>query len=90
MAISHNRAPRGATAHCFVQKHGVAVGIHTGGIEYTQKYLELGCNFIAMGSDSGHMMKAAVKELAEARVLKKAAESTLLKRCTLSPKGITN
>ncbi len=49
------------------KKHNVAVGIHTGGIEYTQKYLALGCNFVTLGSDSGHMMKNAVKELAAAR-----------------------
>ena len=49
------------------KKHGVAAGIHTGGIEYTQKYLELGFNFITLGSDSGHMTKNAAKELAAAR-----------------------
>jgi 4-hydroxy-2-oxoheptanedioate aldolase len=49
------------------KKHGVAAGIHTGGIEYTQKYLELGFNFVALGSDSGHMTKHAAKELAAAR-----------------------
>ena len=49
------------------KKHSVAVGIHTGGVEYTQKYLELGCNFVTLGSDSGHMMKSAAKELAAAR-----------------------
>jgi 4-hydroxy-2-oxoheptanedioate aldolase len=49
------------------KKHGVAVGIHTGGIEYTQKYLALGCNFVTLGSDSGHMTKNAAKELAAAR-----------------------
>jgi 2-keto-3-deoxy-L-rhamnonate aldolase RhmA len=49
------------------KKHGVAVGIHTGGIEYTQKYLALGCNFVTLGSDAGHMAKNAAKELAAAR-----------------------
>jgi 4-hydroxy-2-oxoheptanedioate aldolase len=49
------------------KKHGVAAGIHTGGIEYTQKYLELGFNFVTLGSDSGHMTKHAAKELAAAR-----------------------
>ena len=49
------------------KKHGVAAGIRTGGIEYTQKYLELGFNFVALGSDSGHMTKHAAKELAAAR-----------------------
>ena len=45
----------------------MAAGIHTGGIKYTQKYLELGFNFVTLGSDSGHMTKNAAKELAEAR-----------------------
>jgi 4-hydroxy-2-oxoheptanedioate aldolase len=47
--------------------HGIAAGIHTGGIEYTQKYLELGFNFVTLGSESGHMTKNAAKELAAAR-----------------------
>ena len=49
------------------KKHGVAAGIHTGSIEYTQKYLELGFNFVTLGSDAGHMTKHAARELAEAR-----------------------
>ena len=59
------------------KKHKVAAGIHTGGIEYTQKYLELGFNFAALGSDSGHMMKNAVKELSLAKGITQAKrEST--------------
>ncbi|NCF33755.1 MAG: 2,4-dihydroxyhept-2-ene-1,7-dioic acid aldolase [Proteobacteria bacterium] len=49
------------------KKHDVAVGIHTGGIEYTQKYWALGCNFVTLGSDAGHIAKNAAKELAAVR-----------------------
>ncbi len=47
--------------------HGIAAGIHTSSLEYTQKYLELGFHFVTLGSESGHMMKNAARELAEAR-----------------------
>ncbi len=49
------------------KKHGLAIGIHTSSLEYAQKYLELGFNFVTLGSESGHMMKNAAKELAAAR-----------------------
>jgi 4-hydroxy-2-oxoheptanedioate aldolase len=47
--------------------HGIAAGIHTSSLEYAQKYLALGFNFVTLGSDSGHMTKNAVKELSAAR-----------------------
>ena len=43
---------------------GVPVGIHTGGLAYTQKYLEMGFNFVTLGSDGGFMMRAAREDLA--------------------------
>ena len=46
---------------------GKAIGIHTSSLEFTQKYLSLGFNFVTLGSESGHMMKNAAKELSEAR-----------------------
>ena len=49
------------------KSHGVAIGIHTSSLEYAQKYLSLGFNFVTLGSDSGHMTKNAAKELAAAR-----------------------
>ena len=56
---------------------GIACGIHTSSLEYTQKYLELGMNYVTLGSESGHMMKNAAKELAEARgTQEKQREST--------------
>ncbi len=47
--------------------HGIAAGIHTSSLEYTQKYLELGFHFVTLGSESGHMMQNAARELAQAR-----------------------
>lgn len=59
------------------KEHGVAAGIHTSSLAYTQKYLELGFNFVTMGSESGHMMAAAAKDLAAARgTAEKPREST--------------
>ena len=59
------------------QKHGVAIGIHTSSLEYTRKYLELGFNFVTLGSDAGHMAKNAASELAAARgTVEKEREST--------------
>ena len=50
-------------AHLDMVKHiqaacrdaGIAIGIHTSSLEYTQKYLELGFNFVTLGSDAGWM-----------------------------------
>lgn len=49
------------------KKHGIAAGIHTSSLAYTQKYLELGFNFVTLGSDAGHMTAHAAAELATAR-----------------------
>lgn len=46
---------------------GIACGIHTSSLEYTQKYLEIGMNFVTLGSDAGHMTKHASTDLAAAR-----------------------
>jgi 2-keto-3-deoxy-L-rhamnonate aldolase RhmA len=45
----------------------VPVGIHTGGLEWTQKRLADGFNFVTLGSDLGFLMKAATQDLAAAR-----------------------
>ncbi len=47
--------------------HKIAAGIHTSSLEYAQKYLALGFNFVTLGSESGHMAKNAARELAAAR-----------------------
>ncbi len=49
------------------KKHGVAAGIHTSSLEYTQKYLALGFHFVTLATDSVHMVKNAARELAAAR-----------------------
>jgi len=49
------------------KRHGVPVGIHTGGLGYTQLRLKAGFNFVTLGSDSGFMMQAVTRDLAEAR-----------------------
>ena len=47
--------------------HGVATGIHTSSVEYTRRYLDLGFNFVALGSDARFMAKAATADLAAIR-----------------------
>ena len=48
-------------------RHGVAVGIQTGSLEYTKRYLELGFNFVTLGTDLGFMVRSAASDLAAAR-----------------------
>ena len=56
---------------------GIGIGIHTSSLAYTQKYLELGFNYVTLGSDAGFMARAAVKDLAAARgVVEEQREST--------------
>jgi 4-hydroxy-2-oxoheptanedioate aldolase len=45
------------------QRHGVAPGIHTNSVEYTQKYLDLGCLMVTLGSDTGFMTAKATADL---------------------------
>ena len=45
------------------KRHGVAPGIHTNSVEYTQKYLELGCQMVTLGSDTGFMTANAAASL---------------------------
>jgi len=59
------------------KKHGVAAGIHTSSLEYTEKYLALGFHFVTLATDSVHMVKNAARELAAAKGAKQAdREST--------------
>jgi 4-hydroxy-2-oxoheptanedioate aldolase len=53
------------------KQHQVAAGIHTSSLEYAQKYLALGFNFVTLGSEAGHMMNSASAELAAARGAKR-------------------
>jgi len=45
------------------QTAGIAAGIHTSSLEYTQRYLAAGFNFVTLGSDAGFMMRAAADDL---------------------------
>ena len=47
--------------------HGVAAGIHTSSLEYTQEYLRLGFHFVTLGSEAGFMSQAAASALSKAR-----------------------
>jgi len=59
------------------KKHGVPVGIHTGGLDYTRRRLEAGFNFVTLNSDGGFMMQAAATDLAAARgATKRERENT--------------
>ena len=49
------------------RRHGVAIGIHTGGLEFTRRYLDLGFNFVTLGSDLGFMVRTAAGDLAAVR-----------------------
>jgi 4-hydroxy-2-oxoheptanedioate aldolase len=49
------------------KRHGVPVGIHTGGLAYTRIRLEAGFDFVTLGSDAGFLMQAAAADLAAAR-----------------------
>lgn len=53
------------------------MGIHTGGLAYTQRRFAAGFNFVTLNSDAGFMATALYAELAAAKgALKKEREST--------------
>jgi len=56
------------------RRHGVAVGIHTGSLEFTKRHLNSGFNFVTLGSDMGFMARAAAADLAAIRDLMDAVE----------------
>ena len=59
------------------KQHRVPVGIHTGGLSYTQRRLAAGFDFVTLNSDTGFMATALYTELAAARGgLKQARENT--------------
>jgi 4-hydroxy-2-oxoheptanedioate aldolase len=49
------------------KRHGVPAGIHTSSLEWTQRRLAAGFEFVTLGSDAGFMMQAAARDLAAAR-----------------------
>ncbi len=49
------------------RRHGIAAGIHTGSLEYTQRYLAQGFEMVTLGADTGFMARLARQELKAAR-----------------------
>ncbi len=45
------------------KKHKVGAGIHTGSVEYTNRYLKQGFNLVNLGADNGFMGRLARQEL---------------------------
>ena len=62
------------------KQHKVAAGIHTSSLEYAQKYLALGFNFVTLGSESLHMTKSAHADLRAARAGIKGGTATATDR----------
>ena len=49
------------------KKHNIGAGIHTGSLDYTKRYLEMGFNMVTLGTDNAFMGRLARQELGEAR-----------------------
>lgn len=49
------------------QKHGIAAGIQTGSLAFTQRYLKQGFQMVTLGSDTAFMSRLARQELKAAR-----------------------
>ena len=49
------------------KKAGIAAGIHTGSLDYSKRYLEMGFNLVTLGADSAFMGRLARQELRAAR-----------------------
>ncbi|MEZ4502057.1 MAG: aldolase/citrate lyase family protein [Dehalococcoidia bacterium] len=49
------------------REHGVAPGVHTGSVEFTTKYLEMGFQLVMLGADRVFMQRQAAGDLREAR-----------------------
>ena len=49
------------------RRHGVAPGMHTGGLEFTTKWLKAGFRMVTMGSDLGAMREKVAWDLATVR-----------------------
>ncbi len=46
---------------------GIAVGIHTSSVQYTRRFLDMGFQFVTLGTDSGFMQRAALADLRAVR-----------------------
>mgnify|MGYP003324345048 FL=1 len=49
------------------RKHGIHVGMHTGSLEYTKRYLDQGFDMVMLGSDTAFMGRMVSAELKDAR-----------------------
>ena len=49
------------------RNHNIPVGIHTSSLEFCEKRLAAGFDFVTLGSDAGFMSRTAARELAAAR-----------------------
>lgn len=49
------------------KRAGIAAGIHTSSLAFSQRHLAAGFNFVTLGSDAGFMMRAAARDLAAVR-----------------------
>jgi 4-hydroxy-2-oxoheptanedioate aldolase len=59
------------------KRHRVPAGIHTSSLEWAQRRLAAGFEFVTLGSDAGFMMQAVTRDLAAARgAQQQAREST--------------
>jgi 4-hydroxy-2-oxoheptanedioate aldolase len=78
LALALGLPPQGDTDHPVHAEHvkrildgckanRVAAGIHTSSLEYAQRYLQMGFNFVTLGADAGFMGRAAAQDLAAAR-----------------------
>lgn len=65
-----DRPELAAAVECILaacRRAGIAAGIHTSSLEFTQRYLAAGFNMVNLGSDAGFMMRGAAADLREAR-----------------------
>ncbi|MEX2327175.1 MAG: aldolase/citrate lyase family protein [Pseudomonadales bacterium] len=49
------------------KKHGIAAGIHTGGMEFTRRFLDQGFHMVTLATDNGLLGRMARSELKAAR-----------------------
>ncbi len=64
-AAPHAEAVKRILACC--RKHGVAAGIFTGSAAYTRRYIDMGFQFISLGTDNGFLARAAIQDLKSVR-----------------------
>lgn len=62
---THAQAVARILAAC--HQAGIAAGIHTSSLAYSQRYLDAGFNLVTLGSDAGFMMRAAAADLRAVR-----------------------